>query len=427
MEGEVGEIDNIPNVIHGYSSDYIVLERLGGGGNGDVYLVTDEDNEKLAIKILKPKKPKIDRKRFKNESHFCMNANNPHIIKVIETGVIESQEGNRLFSVMEYIPQTLRKAMQDGITNNDKVNIILQIADGLYYAHQMGIFHRDLKPENILLETNSYNIKIADWGIAHFSAEELYTIIETKVYERLANFQYASPEQRNREGHIDHRSDIYSLGLLMHELFTGIVPQGLGYNNIETVSPEYAGFDNIITKMIQHLPDNRYQSMKEVIITIEIVVNKISSNNNLQKLNLSEIPKEKESDPLILDPIQIINIDYKNKLLIFQLNQSITNEWRELFIRADTHPTYSTLYTPRDIKVIGKEIGVSLHYQNKQEVLNIKNIIEGYVDNTNKAYIFQKNKIRKEKENNIRSNIQLAIEEENTRRKLLSFINDADN
>jgi serine/threonine protein kinase len=102
--------------------------------------------------------------------------------------------------------------------------IFSQILDGVEAAHLQNVIHRDLKPENILCDQNFATIAIADFGTARFTEDILATAIETGPSQRLANFQYAAPEQRTVGGDVQATADIYALGLMLNELFTGSVP-----------------------------------------------------------------------------------------------------------------------------------------------------------------------------------------------------------
>jgi serine/threonine protein kinase len=116
--------------------------------------------------------------------------------------------------------------MSKGIEPDGVLPIFSQILDGVESAHPQGVWHRDLKPENILYSLANGTLIVADFGIAHFEEQDLLTAVETQPNERLANFLYAAPEQKIRAKSADSRSDIYALGLMLHEMFTGDVPLG---------------------------------------------------------------------------------------------------------------------------------------------------------------------------------------------------------
>ena len=106
-------------------------------------------------------------------------------------------------------------------------------------------------------------LALADFGTARFTEDELYTAVETKAQDRLANFLYAAPEQRVRGKNIDTRADIYAIGLILNEMFTHEVPQGSGYKTIASIAPEYSYLDEIVDKIIRQIPDERLNSIKD--------------------------------------------------------------------------------------------------------------------------------------------------------------------
>ena len=158
---------------------------------------------------------------------------------------------------------TLRTHM-DSLQPNDVLPAFAQVLDGIEAAHLSGVWHRDIKPENVLWDENNNNLVIADFGIAHFEEDEIYTAVETKIAARMANFQYSAPEQRDRGARVDHRADIFSLGLLLNELFTGDIPQGSGYKRIVEFSPKNEYLDGIVESMIQQNPENRPTLIAEI-------------------------------------------------------------------------------------------------------------------------------------------------------------------
>jgi protein kinase-like protein len=125
------------------------------------------------------------------------------------------------------------------------------------FAHQQEIVHRDLKPENILCDADLKSVVVADFGIAHFSADLLVAAVETSANERLANFTYSAPEQRTRGQSVGPPADIWALGLIVNELFTREIPLGRDHRLISSISPEYARLDQIVDQMLQQSPEAR--------------------------------------------------------------------------------------------------------------------------------------------------------------------------
>ena len=159
---------------------------------------------------------------------------------------------------------TLRELIATPIPHEQVLTKFSQILDGVEAAHLTDVWHRDLKPENILYNESSDLLIVADFGIAHFSVQELATIIKTKAKDRLANFQYSAPEQRQKRGNVDHRADIFALGLILNEMFTGDLIQGSGYRTIGSVNEGFAYLDPLVETMVQQNPDSRPHSIDEI-------------------------------------------------------------------------------------------------------------------------------------------------------------------
>lgn len=238
-------------------SEYTIDKQINQGGNGTVFLVHDQNNEEFALKAIDRNKTSNEKlKRFKNEIVFCENNVNPNIIRVLDHGAYTENDVNVVFYIMPVYGQTLRDLMHKGIAAERVLPIITGILSGLRFAHEKGVWHRDIKPENILIDKDGKSV-IADFGIAHFSSDELATLVETKQSDRMANFQYAAPEQRAKGVSVDGRADIYAVGLILNEMFTKKLPLGSNYKKIAEVNQEYSWLDPIVDLMLQQLPSNR--------------------------------------------------------------------------------------------------------------------------------------------------------------------------
>jgi serine/threonine protein kinase len=229
---------------------------LGEGGSGTVHRVTDEDGNSYALKLMRQESLGGTRqKRFQHELNFCMKTSHANIVPVIDHGLFGAEE--RPFFVMSLFDSTLRKAMRKGIEPYRIPQIVRQIVHALEFAHGREIFHRDLKPENILCSADLSSVVLADFGIAHFSEDVLLSAVETNNQERLANFSYAAPEQRVRGSKVGAPADIWALGLILNELFTGQLTLGKGHILIASITPEYADFDALAELMLRQSPDER--------------------------------------------------------------------------------------------------------------------------------------------------------------------------
>lgn len=229
---------------------------LGEGGSGTVHRASDDAGNLYALKLLREECLGGNRqKRFQHELNFCMKASHPNIVQVIDYGLFGSKECP--FFVMRMFESTLRKAMKQGIKHDRIPQILQQIIRALEFAHGREMFHRDLKPENILCNADLSNVVLADFGIAHFGEDVLLSAIETDNHDRLANFAYAAPEQRVRGAQVGASADIWALGLILNELFTGQLALGRGHKLIVSVAPEYPKFDALVDKMLHQLPEER--------------------------------------------------------------------------------------------------------------------------------------------------------------------------
>jgi serine/threonine protein kinase len=203
---------------------YTEVGFIGEGGAGKVYRVADEEGRCFALKLLRVASMQ-HRKRFRNEIAFCSKRSSPHIVTVLDHGFTIVADWRCPFYIMPLYATTLRALMAKGLQHDKVLPYYSQILDGVEAAHLQEVVHRDLKPENVLCDPSTDNLVIADFGIARFTEESLFTAVETRPQERLANFVYAAPEQRVRGGKISSQADIYALGLILNEMFTRQVLQ----------------------------------------------------------------------------------------------------------------------------------------------------------------------------------------------------------
>jgi serine/threonine protein kinase/AAA+ ATPase superfamily predicted ATPase len=200
-------------------SHYKIVEKLGQGGMGHVYLAEDlQLGRKAAIKMLAPEfsKDEIVRQRFKREAQAVAALNHQNIVTIFEFG----DYNNTPYIVMEYVDgESLReRLLRKRLTLPDIIHIALQICEGLAKSHNTGIIHRDLKPENILFDRDD-RVKILDFGLAKFRNHENITHKSMRV----GTINYMSPEQLSGQ-EVDAQSDIFSFGIILYELFTGSLP-----------------------------------------------------------------------------------------------------------------------------------------------------------------------------------------------------------
>ncbi|HYC56904.1 MAG TPA: protein kinase [Candidatus Binatia bacterium] len=195
---------------------YQILDRVGRGGMGTVYKAHDPIlNRSVALKVISPDVEITNelRARFLKEAQSCAKLNHRNIVTIYEMG----EEAGRLFIVMELLDgNELRHIINQrkSLSIEEKVSIMVQVCDGLNYAHKKGIVHRDIKPGNIFLQ-NDGTVKILDFGIAQMSTEATGL---TRTGLIMGTLRYISPEQVR--GRADHRSDQFSMGAVFYELLT---------------------------------------------------------------------------------------------------------------------------------------------------------------------------------------------------------------
>jgi serine/threonine protein kinase len=205
--------------------------RLGAGGMGEVYLAlrTEDVRQRAAIKLLQSGASQESRKRFLRERQILADLNHPNIARLLDAGIYE----NRHWIAMEYIDgESLKQYLRrkGPLPSKEIIRITCQIASGLEAAHSQKIIHRDIKPDNIMLQAKTYEVKILDFGISKQQTDynnqpsadgESYSL--TQPGEIFGTPAYMSSEQAAGQtgNRIDHRSDIYSLGLVIYEMLTG--------------------------------------------------------------------------------------------------------------------------------------------------------------------------------------------------------------
>jgi serine/threonine-protein kinase len=258
---------------------YELTELIGVGGMADIYKATDlTENKTVAVKILKNEFAKSEdfTRRFRNESKAIALLSHKNIVKIYDVGFTDKIQ----YIVMEYIDGiTLTEYIErQGVLKwRDAVHFTTQILRALQHAHDRGIVHRDIKSQNVMLLADG-TIKVMDFGIAHFNRETDKTISEKAI----GSVHYISPEQARGEV-TDEKSDIYSVGVMLYEMLTGVKPfdgdnpvsialkhmqtKPRKMTEINSSIPE--GLEEITMKAMQKEPSERYQTAGEMIKDIE--------------------------------------------------------------------------------------------------------------------------------------------------------------
>jgi serine/threonine protein kinase len=234
---------------------------------------------------------------------------------------------------------TLKEKIEAGISPKEVLDLFGQILDGIEAAHLLGVFHRDIKPANVLYSPKTNELAVADFGIAHFQEDQLATIVKTESQERLGNFQYSAPDQRSPGATVDQRADIFALGLILNEMFTGQVPHGSGHKRIQTIAPEFGYLDSLVDLMIRQEPAERPQTVRRIKEELIARGHQFVQLQRLDALKKEVAPESEVSDPLIADPIRAVEPeDYRNNTLTLLLNRSINEKWERCFrLRATSY------------------------------------------------------------------------------------------
>jgi hypothetical protein len=173
---------------------------------------------------------------------------------------------------MEYVEGVnLRQAMRDGkLTPEQAMKIVPQVCEALQYAHDRGVVHRDIKPENILLDAQG-RVKIADFGLAKMLARAPMQVTLTADQQVMGTLHYMAPEQMEKPLTVDHRADIYALGVVFYELLTGELPLGR-FDPPSQKARVDARLDEVVMRALAREPDRRYQQISEVKTLLEALV-----------------------------------------------------------------------------------------------------------------------------------------------------------
>ena len=271
---------------------YDIIEKLGEGGMGLVYLANDTKlNRKVALKFLPwhISNDETERKRFRQEAQSAAFLNHPNIAQVY---AIE-EENDQLFIVLEYVEgRELKEFIEDdSLSNDQKWDLAIEIANGIRTAHDNGILHRDIKSRNIMVN-ESGTAKIMDFGLARIEGSDRITTPGTTI----GTTAYMAPEQLAGE-ELDARSDIWSYGVVLYELFTGHLPFEAAYESAimyaisekdpVPVSERQQDVPERITYVIERCLekniDSRYQSFEEII-------------NDLQSANTAQLKRPVHSE-----------------------------------------------------------------------------------------------------------------------------------
>jgi serine/threonine protein kinase len=240
-----------------------ILGLIGCGGMGAVYKARQRALDRLvALKILPPalaEEPGFT-ERFTREARTMARLCHPRVVWLLEFGELDGMP----FLIMEYVEGVnLRQAMQTArLEPRQALAIVPQICEALAYAHEVGVVHRDIKPENILIDRRG-NVKIADFGLAKLLSPSAHASSITGSQQAVGTPHYMAPEQLEHPRLVDHRADLYALGVVLYEMLTGELPLGrfAPPSSKAAVDPR---IDEVVNKALEKSPERRYQSAVEI-------------------------------------------------------------------------------------------------------------------------------------------------------------------
>ncbi|MGH7703764.1 MAG: serine/threonine-protein kinase, partial [Gemmatimonadales bacterium] len=264
------------------ASRYAIEREIGAGGMATVYLARDVKHHRLvAVKVLRPElSAALGADRFLREIEIAAALSHPHILPLHDSGEVEGF----LYYVMPYVEgESLRDrlAREGELPIADAARYLRDVVDALAFAHQHGVVHRDIKPDNVLL--SGRHALVTDFGVAKAVSEATGRQQMTTAGVALGTPAYMSPEQAAADPHIDHRTDIYAVGVLAYELvtgrppFTGASPQMVLAAHV-TQAPEPVtkhraaippGLAHLVMKCLEKKPADRWQRADELLPLLE--------------------------------------------------------------------------------------------------------------------------------------------------------------
>lgn len=275
-----------------------LIELLGYGGMGAVYKARQPKLDRfVALKVVRSGSPHEASfaGRFSREAKTLARLHHPKIVTIYDFGEVEMQPesggmGRPLYYfLMEYVEgQNLRQLMQSGeLKPEQAMAIVPEICEGLQYAHDQGVIHRDIKPENILVDIHGH-VKIADFGLAKLATHPEEDCTLTGPHQVMGTVRYMAPEQIEASGSVDHRADIYSLGVVFYEMLTGEVPAG----NFDPPSRKVqldVRLDEVVLRSLAREPDRRYQHASDIKTDVDHVRAEPADFQNSSKLSAASV------------------------------------------------------------------------------------------------------------------------------------------
>ena len=350
--------------------EYTLIRQIGEGGNGRVFCATNGNMDSVAIKFVKRNISISKLKRFRNEIHFCEHHKHKNIVEILDRGYVTLDNIEYVFYVMPLYAETLRDKMSAKINPEDAVAIFSGLIEGLGYAHRQGTIHRDIKPENIMFKAGSLEPIICDFGIAHFAEEELLTVIETKKSDRMANFQYAAPEQRAKGGTATPQTDIYAAALLLNEMFTGEIPQAGDYKTIASVAPAYKFMDDVFAQLFKQKATDRMYPEQKILTEMKVRAEMYFKEQDKAKL------QKVVTEVVVTDSFEasIVAKEYHDGNIVFIMDRDIPNEWFQIITTESFSHTAMSGYETHQLKK-GKKNELYMRLRGNEAEHTIKSVV----------------------------------------------------
>ena len=353
-------------------SHYKILEKLGEGGMGVVYKAEDTKLDRfVALKFLPPHlgKEEEEKERFIHEAKAASALDHHNICTIHE--VNETEDGQMFIAMSHYEGETLdRKIKQGPLKLEGALDIAVQVAQGLEKAHKKGIVHRDIKPGNLLV-TEDGVVKILDFGLAKLAGKTKMT----KAQTTLGTVAYMSPEQAQAE-EVDHRTDIWSLGVVLYEMvigqrpFRGEYDQSVIYSIMNEEPQPLTGLrtgvpmelERIVKKALTKSPDERYQNVSDLLVDLKKFTKELESGISEEKSKRKSVPS------IAVLPFVNMSADPEQEYFCDGMAEEIINDLTHIEGLHVVSRTSAFMFKGKNVNV--REIAKELH---------VDNILEGSV------------------------------------------------
>ena len=288
----VGFVPSTPDELVPHFPQLEIVGFVGHGGMGAVYKAKQKGLDRLvALKILPPESGReaAFAERFAREARALAHLNHANIVAVYDFG----QAGGFYYLLMEFVDGVnLRQMLQaHRLSPRESMSIVPQICEALQYAHDHGVVHRDIKPENVLVDKHG-RVKIADFGLAKLLGKEPPGERLTRPAEVMGTPHYMAPEQLEKPLEVDHRADIYSLGVVFYEMLTGELPLGRFAAPSKKVQVDVR-LDEIVLRALEKEPALRYQQAIHVSTDVQDFATTAASRPPIQTTQTKMTSKQK--------------------------------------------------------------------------------------------------------------------------------------